>query len=300
MDKKLIIRIIQTMETLYTWTKDELRLQGIHYDSEEQDICILVIHGMSGNIIENYFADVLGKKASDAGLACVYGHNRGYNHINDISKKDGTTIRIGVTYERFEECLYDIEAWISKVKEIGYKRIILLGHSLGCNKIIYFLDKKRIEGIVGIVFASPPDVVGLFESPEYNPNHDKLLKEAKENVQQGNPRKLVSEMIWDWYSLSSQTYLDLSERNGAIDNLPLLQNPKEFPELAQINVPILTIMGEKDDIIIRSLKEDLELIQKKAVNCPLFDSQIIKGGTHTYNSCENSFAQVVLTWVNGL
>lgn len=62
---------------LYIWTKGGLRLQGVHYVSRKKDVCALVVHGMSGNILENYWAHVLGEKLSGSGIGCVYGHNRG-------------------------------------------------------------------------------------------------------------------------------------------------------------------------------------------------------------------------------
>ena len=288
------------MNTLYIWTEDELRLQGVHYEPQSKDVCVLVVHGMSGNIIENYFCDVLGKTLSKSGVGCIYGHNRGYNHINDILKKDGKTVRMGAMYERFDECVFDIEAWVSEVRKLGYKKIVLLGHSLGCNKTIRYFNKNKPEGVTGVVLASPPDMVGLFEKPEYQPNHHELLEEARKNVTEGNPLKLVSGIVWDWYTLSSQTYLDLSEQDGPADNLPVMKNPDTFPELASINVPLLGIMGEKDDIAIHTLEEDLDLIEKKATECPTFTKKFIKDGTHTYDGQENQFSQAVLDWVKQL
>jgi len=288
------------MNTLYIWTEDELRLQGIHYEPKDKNICVLVVHGMSGSIIENYFADVLGKTLSKAGIGCVFGHNRGHNHINDIPKKNGKTVRIGAVYERFNDCVYDIDAWLSEVRKLGYKKIVILGHSLGCNKTIRYFSKKKPKDVIGVILASPPDMVGLFEKPEYQPNHKELLKEARENVKKGNPRKLVSGILWDWYTLSSQTYLDLSEQGGPADNLSVLRNPEKFPELAQINVPILGIMGEKDDIAICTLKEDLDLIKEKATGCPSFIKCFIKDGTHTYDNQEEQFANTVLNWIKEL
>lgn len=284
----------------YIQTEDGLRFQGVHYGTESKNTCVLLIHGMSGNFIENYFAHVLGEMLSSNGIGMIYGHNRGYNHINDIVTKDGKTIRIGATYERFSECVYDIDAWLNEVKKLGYKKVVLLGHSLGCNKTIHFLSKKKVQDIIGVILASPPDMVGLFEKPEYQPNHKELLEEAKRNIQEDNPRKLVSGMIWDWYNLSSQTYIDLSETNGAVDNLPVLRNPSEFPELASINVPILGLMGEKDDIAIRTLEGDLDLIALKAKGTPSFTKRFIKGASHTYDNQEQQFSNVVLEWIKGL
>ncbi|MCR4330204.1 MAG: alpha/beta hydrolase [Candidatus Roizmanbacteria bacterium] len=289
---------------LHIWTEDNLRLQGVHYDSGSKNTCVLCIHGMSGNFIENYFASVLGDTLSNQNIGFVYGHNRGYNHINDIVKKEADgkfkTVRIGAMYERFEESINDIDAWLNEVKRLGYKKVVLLGHSLGCNKTIYFYSKKQPKDIAGVVLASPPDMVGLFEKTEYQPNHKELLSEAISNIKDGNPRKLVSGTVWDWYQLSSQTYFDLSETKGLVDNLPVLRSPDKFEELSQINVPILGIMGELDDIAIKTLEEDMDLIASKAEKCPSFTKEFIKGANHTYDQQEEAFAKVVTDWVKKL
>lgn len=284
----------------YVWTIDELRLQGIHYYPKNKKTCVLAIHGMSGNFIENYFAHILGKKLADNGFGFVYGHNRGYNHINDILKKDGKTVRVGAMYERFNDCILDIGAWVAEVKKQGYKKIVLFGHSLGCNKTIRYFSKNKPRDVIGVILASPSDMVGLFEKPEYQPNHHKLLEEARRNVKEDNPRKLVSGVVWGWYTLSSQTYLDLSERDGPADNLPVMRNLEKFPELAQINVPILGIMGENDDIAIKTLEEDLDLIGTKAKSSPSFTKKFVKGANHTYDGQEKQFANTVINWVKML
>ena len=288
---------------LYIWTSDNLRLQGIHYIPEEKDICVLLIHGMSGNFIENYFGSVLGETLATDGIGFIYSHNRGYNHINDIATKeikedDGyKTIRIGAVYERFLKSVNDIEAWLNECQKFGYKRIILLGHSLGCNKTIHYYHKQNPKSVIGIILASPPDMVGLAKLPKYQLNYKELLKEAKRNVAEGNPRKLLSSLLWDWYQLSSQTFLDLFEENGPADNLPILKNPEKFPELATINVPILGIMGENDDIAIKTLHEDLGLIASKAINCPSFTKKFIKDANHTYDRQEKQFANIIKAWI---
>lgn len=289
---------------IYIWTADNLRLQGVHYEPSSKNLCVLFIHGMSGNIIENYFAHILGKTLAKNGIGFIYGHNRGYGHINDIAtkeiKEDGgyKCIRIGGVYERFTECIYDIDSWLKECRRLGYKRIILLGHSLGCNKTIYYFSEKKPKDVVGVILASPPDMVGLFEKPEYQPNHKELFKEAKKNVKANKPRKLVSGIVWDWYQLSSQTYIDLSEREGPADNLPVLRNPEKFPQLATIDVPILGIMGENDDIAIRTLEKDLALIKSKAISCPSFTTKFIPKANHNYERQEQVFSNIVLNWIS--
>jgi len=290
------------MKIEYVWTKDNLRLMGVHYQGRK-DTCVLEIHGMSGNFIENYYANVLGEKLKANGYGFIYGHNRGYCHVNDISTKPMKsdngwhTIRIGETYELFEDSPKDVAAWVTKASELGYQKIILLGHSLGCNKVIYYLYNNPDVNIAGVILASPPDMVGLVELEKYQPNHRKLLRQARELVKAGKPRETLDGKIWDWYELSAQTYLSLFEQDGAADNLPVLRNPKEFEQLATIRQPILGIMGEYDDIEIRDLKGDIELIKSKAISTSRFTIQFIAGANHDYQNREDKFASTIIDWI---
>jgi pimeloyl-ACP methyl ester carboxylesterase len=287
----------------HLWTEDDLRLMGVHYPG--RGTCVLEVHGMSGNFIENYYAHALGEELSDAGFGFIYGHNRGYNHINNIPTKPArpenngwNSTRIGAMYELFEDCPKDISAWINKAKELGYEKIILLGHSLGCNKVIYYLYKQPNPDIIGVILASPPDMVGLVELEKYQPNHHSLLGEAQKLVASGRPRQLLSSSIWDGeYILSAQTYLSLFEEGGPADNLPVNRNPRVFSQLATIRQPILGIMGEYDDIEIRYLRGDIMLIKSKATSCKDFEIKLIKGANHDYHNREELFAETVLAWV---
>lgn len=289
------------MKTEYVWTEDNLRLMGVHYPGEE--VCVLSIHGMAGNIIENKFGVVLGERLSAGGTGYIYAHNRGHSRINDLAKKptkqdNGYNYEtIGSTYEIFTECLKDITPWLDRCRELGYQKIILLGHSLGCNKIIYYLSRNNPKDVVGVILASPPDLVGMVETNNYQPDHEVLLQEAKGLIAKGKPNDLLSGKLWDWEDKSAANYLSLFGGNNEADNLPVNRNPKHWEQLEKLRQPILAIMGEFDDIKIRDLKEDLELIKLKAINCSDFSIEFISGANHNYENRENELAQTIINWV---
>ena len=288
------------IEFIHDFTEDGLKLQATHWGTNIREICVICIHGMSGNIIENYFAHIIGEKLVENNIGFIFGHNRGYSHVNDIITSDGNFKRIGVTYEKFEECIFDINLWVKKAYDLGYKKIILMGHSLGCNKSIYYLYKNYMNNqnkIHGLVLASPPDMCGLFRMTNYQPNYIEMLEEAKGFVNNGTPLKILTSSLWDWYNLSAQTFLSLSEENGNVDNLPLLRNPEKYEQLSKIDIPILAFLGSKDDIAIRSLEEDLKLIKEKAISCPSFTTKIVQGAVHTYLGKENEVAELILGWI---
>lgn len=56
-------------------------------------------------------------------------------------------------------------------------------------------------------------------------------------------------------------------------------------------------MGEKDDIIIKTLKEDLKLLKDKAKSCKNFTTAIIKNSVHTYDDAEEAVALLISKWI---
>ncbi len=296
---------MNNLKTTHIWTEDGLELMGFHYDPGNRDVCVLLTHGMAGNFIENDFASILGEELSNNGIGFIYAHNRGYSLINDIStnekKSDGSAKikRIGVVYERFEESVFDLDAWYQEVKKLGYKKIIISGHSLGANKVIHYNFKKQPE-FDGLILLSPPDMVGNAKEAGKSKVYKELLLEAQKNIIEGNPRKLLSKELWDWYPISSQTFLDIGTDFGPADNLPLMRNSEHFPELESIKAPILAIMGEFDDIAIKTLKEDMDLIAEKSIRTISFTKKFIPGANHGYEGQENILAKEIISWVNNL
>ena len=59
--------------------------------------------------------------------------------------------------ENFEDCVVDIDAWIKFALSKGYEKIILMGHSLGTEKIVYYMNKGRytnkVKAIILLGFA---------------------------------------------------------------------------------------------------------------------------------------------------
>lgn len=273
-----------------TYTEDGLELPMIHFSSSKKDICVVCIHGMHGNIIENYFARVWGEILSSNQIGFLYEHNRGYSMENTIKSKNETNKRYGCRYEIFEESVYDIDLAIKEAYQLGYKRIILLGHSFGCNKLIYYYYKKK-PNILGMIFASAPDMIGSHLKKEKY--HEELLKEAKFNLKKNEPLKLLSRMVEDYMYFSSQTYYNWYREDTELDNLPVLKNPKVWTQFSVIDVPILTFSGlSEEDYYLH-----LELLKDKAVHCPNFTYEYILDSNHCYQDSESLTGEVILNWV---
>ncbi len=273
------------------FTEDGLKLPMVHFNSEEKDICVIFIHGMCQTIIDNYFATVWGKILSENNIGFLYEHNRGHSIENDIVMKDGSFKRCGCMYEIFEDSIYDIDLAINKAKELGYKRFILMGHSYGCNKLIYYYYKKK-PNILGLILASAPDMVGLhlYNQSDYK----KLIKEAKENIDNGEPTKILSNLIEDYMYMSSETYYNWFHENSNLDNLPVMNYSENWYQFETLDIPVLTFSGsnEIDNYL------HLDLLKEKAKNCDDFEYKYINNTDHFYNGKESEIGNIILEWIS--
>lgn len=276
------------------YTVDGLKLPMVHFESKKKDVCVICIHGMCGTIIDNYFATVWGKILSENNIGFIYEHNRGHSIENDIVMKDGSCTRCGCMYEIFEDSIYDIDLAIQTAKDKGYKRIILLGHSYGCNKVIYYYYKKH-PNVLGIILASAPDMIGSHLSAQSD-DYEELLKEAKENIDNGEPTKLLHKMMEDYMYMSSQTYYNWFNKDSNLDNLPVVSNPEHWNQFASIDVPILTFSGSKEEAYYLHL----DLLKEKALNCNNFEYKIIKDTGHTYKNKETEIGNLIYNWIKKL
>lgn len=277
------------IDLLYDYTEDGIELQGTYFDSLKKDICVLFIHGQAQSILNNSFAYKIGKYLSSRGISFLYGHNRGHNYINCLSKKDGSLMIEGATFEIFEDCLKDIDVWARKIKDMGYKKIIMMGHSLGCNKVLHYLNNR--EMVDGLILASAPDMVGITKKEESN--FDEIFKESEEAVRGGNSRKILSSLLGGTDYISAGTFISESTENSNIDNFPIERNPLVFDQLASINIPILSFAGSLE--YPTYLKQDI--LKEKATSSPDFTYSIIEGANHFYYGCEEEISELLYNWV---
>lgn len=273
------------------YTEDGLKLPMVHFESENKNICVIMIHGMCATIVDNYFATVWGEILSKNNIGFIYEHNRGHSIENDIVMKDGTFKRCGCMYEIFEESIYDIDLAIKTAKEFGYKKIILLGHSYGCNKVIYYKYKKNTD-ISGIILASAPDMIGSHKLVQKD--YIDLLNEAKKNIDNGESTKLLHKKIEDYMYMSSETYYNWYNENSNLDNLPIIENNGNWEQFENIDIPILTFSGLLEEDYYRYL----DLLKKKAIKCNDFEYKYIDNTGHTYINKEEEIGNIILDWIN--
>lgn len=276
-------------------TKDKLILSGNFYSPDKvAKKAILHIHGMCGNFYENSFLSYMADEFTKNGYSFLATNNRGAGIFFDfpIKGRKEAHKRIGNAYEKFEECIYDIKAGLDFLEKENFTEIILQGHSLGAVKVAYYMAKTKDKRVSKLVLVSPSDMIGLTEDKD----HARRMNLSRKLIKEGKGNELLPDLLWGWAWNSAATYVNLSERNTAVDVFNTYD--KEAPScIKDITVPILAILGGTDDAAILPIKEALDVIKNKAKKAPRFDTLVVGKAPHSYFGYEQQLASGIASWL---
>ncbi len=154
-------------------TKRGTVLNGVLFDSEKKsDTVLIAITVIHGNFYSNPFYFNIGDTLSKNGIDFIYAQTYdAFGEIETINVKTNKKELICSWNERFFYTEEDIGAYIDFAAK-NYKKIILAGHSLGANKIIYYLSRNFDERIDKFIF---------FKSREFKLHDEKCNGLRKKN-----------------------------------------------------------------------------------------------------------------------
>lgn len=283
------------ISTVRIYTTDNIELFGLLYEPDKGSQKVLVhVHGMAGNFYENKFLDFLANTLTTNGFAFLTFNNRGCEYIKDIYKVVGEqrdTVRIGDTYEKFEDCLIDVKAAIDFVEKKGFKEIHLSGHSLAGPKVAFYMHETKDRRLRSLVFLSPADMVGLAKMDK---DYAVDMKMAKRMISEGKGNEIMSKLIWGESYLTANTYMDLSDEGSKVNVFGLYNPEDKLVSLSSIIVPTLTVMGRKDGALSVPIEQLMERL-KKAM--PKSEQVILGDADHQYNEYQQEMADTVVNWL---
>lgn len=292
------------LEKIYFETADNVELFGLlQKPNTDTDEVVISIHGMQSNCYKKR-EDILAKNITEAGIAYFAFNNRGTEIMCYTKKTDGTkTLNGGSAYEDVLESYYDIKGAINKMLELGYTKIHLQGHSLGCTKVVYTYNKLKEEkdtvlnNVKSVILLSLVDLVDL---QKYDLGIEKYNKVLEYAIQKENKGEIMDLLPFDSFDhpISVKTYLRYYRDNKDIDFAKFWDKNYTFPELNNIQIPLFLTWGEKD-LIVQDLKELIKFLKEKIQN-PNLNIGYIKDTDHGYTKKEADLAKEIIEFVKKL
>ncbi|WKZ30661.1 MAG: alpha/beta hydrolase [Candidatus Dojkabacteria bacterium] len=288
------------MQIIRTKTKDGIHYEGILTgDPATSDSIIIHIHGMAGSPTLNQYYTEMYKDYPAAGWHFLAVTHRGTGVATEFTTDDGATV-LGNAYEKFEDCIHDIEAWVNKAAEMGYKRIWLQSHSLGPTKVAYYLSQTKDPRIEGAIFISPSDMVGLIKSGNESENYKAMISEANDLVKQGKGDQLLSQDIWGLEKLSADTYLNFFAEGSNLGVFNYNGPADGWGVVNSLTLPVLAIVGTADVGVVESKNphEAMKQLEGELKNSPRVKTIVYEGADHSFDGFGGRIVEDVLEFVN--
>ncbi|MCH7727477.1 MAG: hypothetical protein IH991_13490, partial [Planctomycetes bacterium] len=227
----------------------------------------------------------------DLGLAILWTNTRGHDGVYPaVATNRG---RLGAGYETVDECRYDIAAWVDLLVERGYRRVGLLGHSLGAIKAIYSHVQQPHPAVECIIAASPPRLsYSCFNNGERSEVFFESICEAERHVSEGRGKTLMEVQFPFPLLITAESYVDKygrEERYNIVKFVEQIDCPTLFTygqlELEQGGV---AFAGVPD-----ALRANLTEPQRVVITT-------IPDADHLYTGVQESLAAHIASWLKAL
>ncbi|MGH9739174.1 MAG: alpha/beta fold hydrolase [Candidatus Acidiferrales bacterium] len=273
-------------------------LNGLWFGAARPATALIFVHGLGSHAFahHNYLVSL-----ASGGSAVLFFSNRGHDGVAAIKKlkpsaKKGYVYEpAGVAHETFTECVDDIQGAVNLLARRGARRIYLVGHSTGCQKIAFYLGRPtKLKRIAGAVLLCPiSDYAGAHHEDERK--RMKAEVAAKKLVRRNRPHELLPAHLWRG-PIDAQRFLSLYTPDSKEEIFTYAQ-PRKIPRtLHGVKAPLLVVFAGEDEYrdrdtqqIANWFRENLRSKQSAIL--------IIPGASHSFNGKEATVARAIRRWI---
>ena len=246
----------------------------------------LCIHGSGRNFYTAATAN-LANDLRNRGYAALTLNTRGHDTVW-VDRQTG--VAEGNAYEILDTGRQDLRAGIDYLSGRGYRRIGILGHSMGAVKVAYYAavaDDPRVTAVIPVspVRLSCSYYLESEDAEEFRGN----LETADRMEAEGRALDLfyVDFPIKEMFSAAA--YLD---KHGPLERYNIIQHAPN------IRVPLFVLSGSLETHT-RLLDVPQDMITA-AVNSPRAEFLVLEGGNHSLTNMMPEASAAVLDWLASL
>lgn len=222
-------------------------------------------------------------------------NNRWAHFITRLTNINGEKNYQWYSFEKFEDCVYDIEAMVSEIKKISDgKRIILVGKSSWAQKTLYSYLKSELirEWIDKLVLISPCDDIGLLLKHLWSEEkYNSILKQMQLLQNDWKWKNIVINPDFFDKPISPDTYINHFNLSSAFNLFSYYNPEKDWTFLQTIKKDLTVIFAEKD------LVEDINYVENIfKTNVENVSFSIIKKSSHSYK-WEWTELAIITIWI---
>ncbi len=247
---------------------------------------VLLNHGSTGNFYTGSQV-AMAQALRGHGYACLSLNSNAHDTVW-YNASDSTYY--GVAFEILDRCRPDLKAGIDYLAKLGFRRIALVGNSMGAVRVGYYAATEADDRVATVIPISPVRLsYSYFMDSEDAAEFQGIIQRADELEAQGKAQELMAVDFPIPQMFSAASYLD-KHGPGERYNLVTLA-PK-------IKAPVFALSGSLETHSrLRDIASDLATA---AVNSPRAEYKVIEGGNHALNNRREEAATAVLDWLASL
>ena len=225
-------------------TKRGSVLNGVLFRQKEKrsaDTVMIAITGIHGNFYSNPFYYNIGDTLNGGGIDFIYAQtNDAFGKIKTFNVNSGKPETIGSWNERFSYTDEDIDAYLAFAEEEGYEHIILAGHSLGANKVIYYLSRNHDPRVEHFFLLSPANLTYMMSGVT---EREKGI--IKDQVARGDGDQMLPFPFMGWVECIANTAWDW-QFSGLLNNVHTAKDG-DFSQAEKITHTGALLVGTYDN-----------------------------------------------------
>ena len=281
------------VELIKVQTRDGVRLDGAlsvaEQEQQESKVLVLCLHGVGSNFYGSRMLAELALEVVNNGVDCLRVNTRGHDYCYTGMSRMGVR-RLGAGYERVEECLEDLDAWLDWAND-RYQSVILLGHSLGALKAVFYQRHHMHHLLRKVIAVSPPRLsYRAFMAGEQSFGFQQSIENAEQSIRDGEPQRLVDVSVPFPLLITAEGYLD---KYGPQEKYNL------EPMVSELVLPTDFIFGghelQYSGIAFAGLDNSIKSIVAEAGLENQISLQVIDQADHMYSQHSGELAELVIS-----
>ncbi len=255
--------------------------------------------------------NALAEALTSQGIGFLALNNRGAETIKQLKQTRGSKTRrvlAGFAHERIRDCTHDIDGAVRFLWQQGCRRIALVGHSTGANKICVYDHRTKHNRVAAYVLVGPGDDVGIYYQTLGARRFARALTHARTQITKGHGQQQVPVAISPT-PISWAALYDTLDPRGDYNVFPFLEHlqgfsltPKarRFREVKQLRRPTLTLFGEHDEYCFGDVPGCAQVLCAHAPAHVPFEVEILTDTDHGFAGAELELGQRIATWLKAI
>lgn len=289
---------------------DGILLPGLLYEPRRPSgDAVVFLHGNGdSSVFYSSRTNIVGEVLTRSGIAWLPFNNRGAHLIKMLPKRGSRkrrSVAAGMTYELIRDCVHDIDGAVRFLRERGYRRIHLVGHSTGANKICVYSARKERNSVASYVLFAGADDSGLYRQQwGGTARFLERLARCREMAGGGRGNELAPKS-WATFPISWRSLLDTINPDGDYNTFPFLEvmsgerlsRKALFRHYRSIRKPTLALYGSDDEYCFGQVEECVEILRRQAPPRTKMRFEIVDGANHGFSGMEEELGLRIARWV---